>query len=276
MLMQNSKWFTVKDMYDYAKTNNLQLLSDFNAEFWNEYITNSTKYDILFSRLFKSYRYYNQDIYNNQEIETVTKEFIEDVYNHLMINKKKYTELYRIEVLSADENKLLDNFSLNEKMDRTGTDNKDITLGSRIDSSTSTTNFTMGSRNDVTTENATTTQGGRSDITENEISGFNSSSYQDADKTSFTKGEESDSSDVTTNITKGEQNDVSTQTENFNKGQEKNTHVGNTTEHYTLTRSGKTGYTSNSELIKQHIDLWNSYKFYSYIFNEISAELLLV
>ena len=276
MLLQKSEWFTVKDMYDYAKTNNLLLLSNFNAEFWNEYITNATRYDVLFSRLFKSYRYYNQDICDGQEIETVTKEFIEDVYNHLMINKKKYTELYRIEVLSADENKLLDNFSMNETMDKKGTDNKDVTLGSRIDSSTSTTNSTIGSRNDVSTENATTTQGGRNDITENVISGFNSSSYQDADKTSFTKGEENDNSNITTNITKGEQSDVTTQTENFNKGQEKNTHIGNITEQYTLTKSGKTGYTSNSELIKDHIDLWDNYKFYSYIFNEISAELLLV
>ena len=36
-----SNWVDVAQMYEYAKSKNLELLSMFNADFWNDYITNS-------------------------------------------------------------------------------------------------------------------------------------------------------------------------------------------------------------------------------------------
>ena len=86
-----SNWVDVAQMYEYAKSNNLELLSMFNADFWNDYITNSDRYDLLFKRKYKHFRYFDQDAYSEDNtVEKVTREFIEEVYNHLGENKKRY------------------------------------------------------------------------------------------------------------------------------------------------------------------------------------------
>ena len=49
---------TVNEMFDYARNNNLKLLSDFEANFWQEYVSNHSQYDALFRRMYFSFKYF--------------------------------------------------------------------------------------------------------------------------------------------------------------------------------------------------------------------------
>ena len=53
---------TVNDMFNYAKQNNLKLLSEFEADFWQEYMQNSDKYDMLFRRSYFSFKFFLNSI----------------------------------------------------------------------------------------------------------------------------------------------------------------------------------------------------------------------
>lgn len=122
---------TVKDMYKYSSENTTQLLSDYSADFWTDYITNYQVYDKLFCRLYRSWFYFLQE--HDQTIAEITTDFTEDVYAHLMLNEKKYSELYRIQVIDDDKYSLLDNYDMTESMDRDTTSNNTNTYGQRQD-----------------------------------------------------------------------------------------------------------------------------------------------
>lgn len=255
------KWVTVEDMYNYARDNKLSLLSLFGDNFWSDYVANSDKYDLLFKRMFKRFRYFDQDPTDeNNTVEKVTREFIDDVYNHLLVNRKKYTELFRINELDSANNPIFDNVNYTETRESSSTDNNTITDGERIDN----TNMVQGARTDT---NSSTT-GGRTDNSETKVSAFNDSEYTNSDMSIDTIGEQVDNSQ---NV-KGEQTD----TNNFTKGEQINTEnkVNNSNE--TITKKGKVSGTSNTELIKQHLELWDTYEFYNYIFTEIASSLLLI
>ena len=46
---------TINDLYKYAADNNLALLSEYDAEWWENYVTNSADYDTVFRRLYYSF-----------------------------------------------------------------------------------------------------------------------------------------------------------------------------------------------------------------------------
>lgn len=122
---------TVDDMWKYAKDNNVKLLSDFSATFWSEYLANSTRYDKLFRRMYKNFKYFMQE---GDDIAEITTEFVDDVYNHLLINKRKYEELYRVHVITDEDYSITDNYHIIETMDRDTTSNNSNTYGQRTDS----------------------------------------------------------------------------------------------------------------------------------------------
>ena len=236
---EQSNWVDVAQMYEYAKSNNLELLSMFNADFWNDYITNSDRYDLLFKRKYKHFRYFDQDAYSKDNtVEKVTREFIEEVYNHLLINKKRYEELYRVHILSDTDYNIFDNVNYTETRNDNENGNGTNTYGERIDNT------------DMST-------GSRTDTSEDMVSAYNSSNYENSSKTTDIKGEQNDN----TSYTKGEQID---------------TNIHNKTTESTTTKKGKVSGASAESLIQEHIDLWSLYEFYDYIFMDIASELLLV
>lgn len=128
---------TVNDMYKYANANSMLLLSNFNATFWQDYINNHSRYDKLFRRLYYNFKYFMQECDSDlDDIADVTTEFIDDVYNHLMANKRKYEELYRIHVITDEDYSITDNYHIIETMDRDTTSNNDNTYGARTDGDT--------------------------------------------------------------------------------------------------------------------------------------------
>lgn len=239
------KWYTVDDMYRYAMENELKLLSNFLSEvvgvddFWKEYRQNNIHYDSIFNRLYKNYRYFNQDIYDeDEELGTVTIRFIEDVYGHLLLNHKKYTELFRIEKLTDTDYDIFGN--VNYTRTENGTD---LISGTNI----------FGSRSDTTSE----TLGSRNDSNEHKVSAFNDRDYIESTKDEDTLGQQSNSGSLT-------------------KGQQTDTNSSATTTSNTIQVKGKSNEKSTSQLINDFNKVWQNYGFYKLIFNDIAKEFLLV
>lgn len=179
MWLFGSKPKTVDDMWKNAKDNNKKLLSDFNAPFWNEYINNSTRYDKLFRRLYKNFRYFMQE--SDEDVDDITDNFIDDVYTHLMVNRKKYEELYRVYVITDEDYSIVDNYHIIENMDKDTTSNNENTYGSRSDG---------------------TIIGQHTDTHENKKSPYNDGGYSDNDMDTDVYGQRSDT------FTKGSQEDT--------------------------------------------------------------------
>lgn len=227
---------TVNDMYKYASEHDLMLLSTYQATFWQEYRSNHKRYDKLFRRLYKSYRYFLQEC--NEDIETVTQNFMEDVYNHLLANDKKYEELYRIYVITDEDYSIIDNYRIKETMDRDTTSNNSNTYGARSDSGSN-------------------AYGQQSNHSVGKVAPYDSENFYNQNSLDETIGSRND-------------------TNSFSKGSQSDTLNNTGTEDYTLTRRGNIGVQTGTDMLKKHNDYWNTYKFYTDIFNDICAELLLV
>lgn len=121
---------TINDLYKYAADNNLALLSEYDAEWWEDYVTNSADYDKVFRRLYYSFMYFMQS--KDETIAEVTENFIEDVANILQVHAKEFEQLYRVNELEKNAYGLTDNYDMREVMAKTTGD----TIGSRSDSQT--------------------------------------------------------------------------------------------------------------------------------------------
>ena len=106
---------SVNDLYLLSSSKNTPLLSNYSSVFWNDYVNNYTEYDALFRRMFYSFIYFMQF---DDNPDTVLSNFIDDVKRHLMVNDKKYSELYRVNVISDENYSITDNYKITENMDR--------------------------------------------------------------------------------------------------------------------------------------------------------------
>ena len=293
---------TTHDIYKYNKDNNLKMLSDYPSDFWSEYRTNHDKYDRVFDRMFMSFKY----CFQNEEEDTVdiANNFREDVYNHLLMNDKKYSELYRVQVIPDTNYSLTDNYDVTETMDKDISDNNDNTYGARTDtieetegSRTDTIEETEGSRNDSSsvtegerTDSRTLDVGSQTNNTIHSVAPYDSSTFNNESKDDETKGTRTDTEETVkgeqynySSMTKGSQiNETESvkgsqvnETESV-KGSQTDSLDRTYTEDYTLHRKGNIGVMTVSDMLKKHKDFWNAWEFYEYIFKEICKELLLI
>ena len=251
------------DIYKYYRSQNTKMLSNFqpsevNDDFWADYRTNYARYDAVFNRMFNSFWYFLQD--RQGTIAEVAADFTQAVYDHLMINEKKYSELYRIEVIPDEDYSLTNNYNITEVMDKDITDNNDNTYGQRIDSGS----FTEGSRSD----SASNTLGSQTTTVTDGIAPYDSDVFSNNKESETVAGSRQDSS----SFTKGSQSDSSSNT----KGQQIYDLNRTYTEDYTLTREGNIGVQTATDMIDKHKKFWSLWAFYEYIFKEISKDLLLI
>ena len=127
---------TVKEMYEVSKSAGTPLLSNFNDVFWTYYIDNYTELDRYFAKKYSSFRYFAQE--ESDTIEVVTQNFTSSVYEHLLVNKKRYEELYRVQAVNDTDYMLLDNYNVNETVTKEGSGNGTIVSGGRQDKQYST------------------------------------------------------------------------------------------------------------------------------------------
>ena len=257
------KRFKVEALYKEAKQTNSTLLPvNTSFEWWEEYENNSSIYDRYILDTFRNFYYWV--VFNNSTPAEVLADFKEAIISFLTINQKRYAELYRLHVLPDSAYDIVNNYSVTENSTRTITEGarSDIqatTIGAHSD----TENTSIGSR----TDSSSNTAGARSDTSEAEISAFNSSNYQDANKTTNNIGSQT----TTGSITSGAQsNSVSTSfgaqsnSETLSKGEQENTDT------YELTRAGNIGVQTPADVIGGHLALWDRFNFYKQIFDEIA------
>ena len=130
---------TVKELYEYSSDNNQKLLSNYNSTFWSDYNTNYQRYDSIFERFFSSFEYLRS---KDDDVSVAFNKFTNDVYNHLLINDKKYSELYRVNVISDDIYSLTENYDITETMDKDISDENENSYGAREDTNSNTSGST--------------------------------------------------------------------------------------------------------------------------------------
>ena len=159
---------TVKEIYEVTKSAGTPLLSNFNAVFWADYIEHYTELDRYFARRYCSFRYFAQE--ESDTVEVVTQNFTSSVYEHLLVNKKRYEELYRVQTVNDNDYMLLDNYNVNETVTKEGSGNGSIVSGEREDKLFNTTKVSpFDSENfyNDTTNDGSTRKGAETDTTSN-------------------------------------------------------------------------------------------------------------
>lgn len=248
----------ISDVYKQNATAHTKMLSDFPADFWADYRTDYDKYDKLFRRMFNSFYYFMQS--PEEEAVDVANNFREDVYNHLLINEKKYEELFRIQEIPDTDYSLTDNYNVTETLYRAGSEQNDNTYGQRIDSGS----FTKGAR----TDSGTQTKGQQTDSNTENVAPYDSVSFSPDKYIEMLSGSRLD----VTGFTEGQQLDSSSNT----KGQQIDNLDKTFSENYTMTKKGNIGVQTATDMIDKHKRFWDLWSFYEYIFKEISRELLLI
>ena len=234
--MKKIEFITVKEMYAYTKENHIKLLSDYTAEFWAEYLQNYEQYDRLFNRMFLNSYYFIQE--TDEPVETVQPNFTEAVYDLLLMNTKRYSELYRINVVDDEAYSIIDNYDVTET--REGSFSKDITdnFGQRVSTG-----------NDVSGAQINTVTG--------EVAPYDSETFANESKSTQNLGQRTDTNARTVNAVE-------------------DSHAHEGTDEYELHRKGNIGVQTQSEVMEKHKKFWLGYNFYKIIFDDINKELLLI
>lgn len=228
---------TVKELYQVTKLNEEPLLSDYSAEWWEEYVENYADFDAMFTKMFKTFVYYDQD--SEETVEDIQEDFTQTVERWLRMNDKKYTELYRIHVIPDDDSY---NLAYNYDRHETYSGNNNV-AGSSI----------TGQRTDITYDNI----GSQNSSNLNKITGWDTSSENTHDSSNSSVGDRQD-------------------THQFTKGQEQDTSRTQGTDAHTSHIFGNIGVTTVDDMLKKHSDFWQVFNFYQIIFNDICKNFLLI
>lgn len=176
------RW-TVKEIKKYCDDNELKLLSSYASDFWEDYVDGHAAYDRAFERLFKNFVFFEEE---HETIADAATAFIVAVSDHLMLNDKKYSELYRINVINDENYSLTNNYDMTETRNGSGS----VIHGSRTDSSSA----TLGQQT-VTGKVSPFDDSSFSNASEN-------TSGQRIDSGSFTSGQQSDTTSDSYTLTR--------------------------------------------------------------------------
>ena len=264
---------TVNDMYKDARSSNAPLLSNYEAPFWSEYVSDFSNYDRVFNRLYKSFEYFLQE--EDDSVSECRSNFTEDVKCLLIANSKKYSELYRTYKIDDSIYSLTDNYDVTE----TYSGNKLTTIESRLGSRTDNTETSdvIGSKTDSientdiigainntetmnngaknTNENTTygakntnenTIYGSGSSETVGEVSPMDSNMFYNNNKNSTTTSEKTDSKQITNAaFTDSKQTTYSTFTDTKTINEAEHTNTSNN-----VINSGEQNNSSKNKYIK--------------------------
>jgi len=247
---------SVADLYKYSKLQNVPLLGSANYDFWTPYTSGFTNFDRYFRNRFKSWLYF-ESFADGESAEDMHTDFTETIAAHLAINSKRYSELYRVQILENDAYDIVNNYDLHESHTNTRSESGTNTSGEREDTTAD------GARTDT----GSATNGAQSATTTGKVQGFNSNAFANKDFQQVDSAERTD----TTSITTGAQTSTTT------KGEQTDSHSTNGTENITIRRYGNIGVQTPADVIGGHIELWQDlFNFYKLIFDEIAKEYLLL
>ena len=234
---------TVKDLYKMSKEALVPypLLTSYSPageiDWWNDYRENFSVFDEQFMRQFKTFVFFDQE--SDETDDDIMANWQSTLYSWMMMNDKRYAELYRIHVIPDDEAyALTNNYDLHETYSGTNSGQGAMTSGQRTDINYDNT----GSQNSANL---------------NKVTGWNSSSENASDSNTATVGSRED----VHQFTKGQQTDTS-QTQ----GQDS----------HTLRRYGNIGVMTIEDMLQKHDNFWQLFNFYKIIFDDICKNFLLI
>lgn len=209
--MDDIKAYTVKDMYKQSLIDDDPLLSSYTGDWWAGYIQNKDQFDRLFKKMFTSWYPFDQEY--SDGIEAVTEEFRADVEAWLAANDKRYSEIYRINVVDDSSYDLLNNYDMMETYTGTSTGSEEFNKGQETD--TESNSYTHGAKSSSGTE---TNQHGAQSKTGSDQMVYGARSKSGSDQTAYGATSESGSDSTqygskstTTDATtvKGQHEDIS-------------------------------------------------------------------
>ena len=257
--------FTIKDIQAYTKDHNVKMLSEYSADFWAGYKANYQYFDRLFMKRYSSWFPFDQEY--SEGVASIQQDFTYDVYAHLMANDKRYSELWRINVIPDN-----DAYSLTNNVDYTESyeedNSKDITYNKGEQTDTEDLEHTKGSQTD--TEDLSTTYGAQSEDTVNSTSAYNSASFQEVDKTEVDRGTYDDTED--NERTYGQRIDSDDNSRTYGAREDTTGETGS--KDYTLHKVGNMGVQTVDDMLLKHWNNWTMFDFYGMVFDEIARDLL--
>lgn len=291
--------FNMEDIYEYCKENSQKMLSNFDADFWQDYLDNSSYFDRLFKNTYRSFIPFNAQ---EDTIDRTATAWGIDVYSWLLANEKRYEELYRLQELTDEEEPVSYNYDMTETY--TGTTSS--TEGARSDTHSETRNYGAESENITTSEtlgahtdthnnsnsygatSGDNVQGSAINSTEHKVSAYNSSTYIGKDSDNENQGQRTDTHSEAAHSDTLNLTDTFAQRQNSGtEGRSKTAHsdsisgtsgkgaqTNSGTEGHTLTRKGNIGTQTGADIAMKHQELWMNFSFYKIIFDEIANEFL--
>lgn len=263
---QEAEVYNVKDLYKKAADLNTELLSNYvpslipAEDFWSYYRTNHAYMDKYFMKKYASLIPLDQeDAADLAELLTAWKY---DVQSLLIVNKKRYTELFRVNNIADD-----DAYSLTNNVDYTETTERDVTFnkGRQVNELDGETNYGQQVVDDDKefNYNTTNTQGS---TTTNSTSAYNDSGYTATDKSETDINGFTDTQD--NSVTYGSHKD---EVDNeMTEGAREDT----TDEDITVHKVGNMGVQTVDDMLNKHWNNWDKFKFYDLIFEDIAKNLL--
>lgn len=289
--IEDARVYTIKDIQKYTKDHNVKMLSEYDANFWAGYKANSAYFDRLFMKRFTSWYPFDQD--PEETLESIQQDFTYDVYAHLMANDKRYSELWRVNVIpDNDAYSLTNNVDYTESYEETNGRDIDFTKGQQIDSEDlsmtkgqqiDSEDLSMTKGQQIDSEDLSTTHGAQGEDTTNSTSAYNTNTFQNTDKTEVDKDSYEDTED--NERTYGSRTDTEdnertygsrTDTEDNERtyGQRKDSTEETGSKDYTLHKVGNMGVQTVDDMLLKHWDNWTMFDFYGFVFDEIARDLL--
>lgn len=285
------KTASINALYNYAKSENITLFPTEDYNFWEAYELNYAKFDRFFYQKYRAFKV--MLIYNRgASVAHMLEDWKSIIDAHFFLNAKRYNELYRVQVLADNAYDVVNNYDLNETITRTNTGTVEDARGARTDSiarGAGSTQTSYGAENVQTAYGArnssnNTTLGAQTSDSTQSRSAFNASELVDVQGGSITNGSRQDSAslteqshtDTTTKAAKTDTTTEAARTDTASTGEQTNTRTDDLTENTTVRRYGNIGVQTPADVIGGHIDLWQAFKFYQMIFDEIAAEYLVI
>lgn len=287
--------YDIKDIYSYNQVASTPMLSNFTSaaggavDFWKPYKDNYEYFDRMFMKKYRSWYPMDQD----GELDDIAEEFAYDVKSWLMINDKRYSELYRMQTIPDDSKySLTDNVSEHEVIETEF--GKEVTFNKGSQQITDSGTATFGAHTDTEDNSrtygeqeietdATNTTGSTGKTITDSTSAYNDSTFTNVDRTveaddsrqdtvdqTVTNGAHTDTEDLSK--TYGARTDTNGNTRTDGAREDTTTDSGSDT--VTRDRAGNIGVRTVDEMLTIHKDTWVDFSFYEIIFAEITRELL--
>lgn len=295
---------TIKELYKELQPNGRLFPINTDLDFWDGiYPDNSEVIDREFARRFSSFRYF--DFMEAETLSESISNFKADVLSVLSTNQKRYAEMYRVFLVTDEEDPITYNYDMTET---TGAQKQTNVYGGTSFTKGQET-FTKGSETftkgleTITTGSQTLTKGEEQDTKGQQINteGAVTNTHSVAPYDSITLMNESADDKTSQEITEGQRIDTFGQRVDTN-GQRIDTNAeredtysqrqdtesartDTTTSHtdtisndaWTLTRKGNIGVQTAGDILRIHTEYWTeTYKFIQLIFDDICKSLLLI